>query len=93
MVDLLAGLESRSDIPIALSMSAWHALATAAAGATRAERAADDLGLFPGLIEIVLGSLTAGFCLGRLATLGQNISLRSTRVGSHPHLEWKEQGP
>ena len=61
VVDLLAGLESRSDIPIALSMTAWNALATAAAGATRAARVADDLASFPGLIEIVRGSLTAGF--------------------------------
>ena len=38
VVDLLDGLESRSDIPIALSMSAWHALATAAAGATRQKK-------------------------------------------------------
>ena len=61
VVDLLVGLESRSDIPIALSMSAWNALATAAAGATRAARDAEDLSSFPGLIEIVLGALTAEF--------------------------------
>ena len=60
-VELQGCLESRNDIPMALSMSGWNALATAAVSATRTLRAPDDLDSFPGLMEIVLGSLTTGF--------------------------------
>ena len=61
VVALQAGLESRSDIPMALSMSGWNALVNAAGSAIRTTRVPDDLDAFPGLIEIVLGSLTTGF--------------------------------
>lgn len=61
VVELQAGLESHSNIPMALSMSGWNALAKAAVSAIRTARAPDDLDSFPGLIEIVLGSLATGF--------------------------------
>lgn len=61
VVDLQVGLESRSDLPMALSMSGWYALAKAAVTVTRAARGPGELDSFPGLVEIVLGSLTAGF--------------------------------
>lgn len=61
VVELQAGLGSRSDIPMALSMLGWNALAEAAVSAARTARAPDDLDSFPGLIEIVLGSLTTHF--------------------------------
>ena len=61
VVELQVGLESRSDLPMALSMSGWDALAKAAVAVTLAARAPSELDSFPGLVEIVLGSLTAGF--------------------------------
>ena len=61
VVDLKAALESRGNIPMALRMSGWNALAAVAAKVTLSARTSDDLGQFPSLFEIVLGSLTPGF--------------------------------
>jgi hypothetical protein len=52
-------LQSRRDIPEALLMSAWNAVADVAGTAAEVSNTADDLVGFPGLAEIIVGALDA----------------------------------
>ena len=59
--ELHAALESRLDIPKALLMSGWHALAAAAGEVAETARNCNDLVRFPGIREIIRGALRSDF--------------------------------
>ena len=59
--ELRAALESRLDIPEALLMSGWHALAAAAGEVAETARNCNDLVRFPGIGEIIRRALRSDF--------------------------------